>query len=212
MLITIVSSQSSWINPYLKKFINQLKGFEYTVSWVHTAKDIKKGDVAFFLSFEEIIPEYILSKHVNNIVVHGSDLPMGKGMSPISWQILEGRKEIVMTLFEMEERLDSGGIYLQDVMQFDGTELIDEIRDKQVKSTFKLCLEFLKKYPKILNKVRVQRGKGSFYKRRGARDSRLDISKTIAEQFDLLRVVDNDIYPAFFKYKGQKYFLKVTKG
>jgi len=58
----------------------------------------------------------------------------------------------------------------------------------------------------------VQRGKGSFYKRRGARDSRLDISKTIAEQFDLLRVVDNDIYPAFFKYKGQKYFLKVTKG
>ena len=42
-------------------------------------------------------------------------------------------------------------------------------------------------------------------------DSLLDFNKTITEQFNLLRVVDNDKYPAFFENQGEKYFLKITK-
>jgi methionyl-tRNA formyltransferase len=197
------------LNDYIEHFINEL--ILYEISWVHRVEDIKNGNIAFFLSFEEIVKKEVLAKHKNNIVVHESNLPEGKGMSPTTWQILQGKKDIPITLFEMVEKLDSGNIYMQGVMKFDGTELIDEIRKKQAKYTFKLCLEFLKNYPNVLKQGEPQMGSESFYKRRLPKDSELNINKTILENFDLLRVVDNDKYPAFFEYKNDKYFLRISK-
>ena len=40
-------------------------------------------------------------------------------------------------------------------------------------------------------------------------DSRLDPDDTIAQQFNLLRVVDNERYPAFFELLGRRYILKI---
>jgi len=40
-------------------------------------------------------------------------------------------------------------------------------------------------------------------------DSRLDIDRSIKEQFNLLRVVGNEEYPAFFEINGHKYLLKI---
>jgi spore coat polysaccharide biosynthesis predicted glycosyltransferase SpsG len=34
---------------------------------------------------------------------------------------------------------------------------------------------------------------------------------SIAEQFDLLRVVDPEHYPAFFDYRGKRYIIKMEK-
>ena len=39
-----------------------------------------------------------LSKH--SLVVHSSNLPQGKGWSPMTWQIIEGKNKITNTLFE----------------------------------------------------------------------------------------------------------------
>ena len=56
-----------------------------------------------------------------------------------------------------------------------------------------------------------QEGKETFYPRRGQKENELDINKTVLEQFNLLRVVDNERYPAFFKINGDKYFIKIWK-
>jgi methionyl-tRNA formyltransferase len=37
----------------------------------------------------------------------------------------------------------------------------------------------------------------------------LDPQKSLAEQFNILRVVDNDRYPAFFEWNGRRYNLKI---
>lgn len=207
--ITIISTKSSWLNLYIEDFISKLK--KYQVSWVHDCKDIERGDIAFFLSFESIVGKETLAMHRNNLVVHESNLPQGRGMSPMTWQILEGKNEVPITIFEMNEKIDSGCIYLQDIMYFKGTELIDDIRRKQAKYTFRLCLKFLEKYPKILKEGRRQSGKITFYKSRNPNDSQLNIDKTIQQQFNLLRVVDNIKYPAYFEISGQKYLLKIEK-
>ena len=60
-------------------------------------------------------------------------------------------------------------------------------------------------YPKL------QKGDVSYYPRRTIEDSELDVDKTIREQFNLLRVVDNDNYPAFIKMHDKKYILKIEK-
>ena len=47
----------------------------------------------------------------------------------------------------------------------------------------------------------------TYWPKRTAQDSCLDINKTLAEQFDLLRVCDPQRYPAFFEINGHKYKL-----
>lgn len=144
--------------------------------------------------------------------MHESALPQGKGWSPLTWQILEGKNEIPITLLEAEESVDSGNIYIQDVMRFNGAELVDELRQKQAEYTIKSCVSFVKDYPGIISKGTAQSGESSYYKKRGPKDSKLDPDKTIREQFNLLRVVDNERYPAYFELNGIRYMLKIEKG
>jgi hypothetical protein len=72
-----------------------------------------------------------------------------------------------------------------------------------------MCEAFLSDWPQILSKGIAQTGEPSFYKKRTPGDSRLDPQKSLAEQFNLLRVVDNDRYPAFFEWNGRRYNLKI---
>ena len=73
-----------------------------------------------------------------------------------------------------------------------------------------MCLEFIDNYEQYKNPLK-QQGDETFYKKRTAKDSKLDINKTINEQFNLLRIVDNENYPAFFYKDGKKYILKIEE-
>ena len=74
------------------------------------------------------------------------------------------------------------------------------LRYKQAKATFNLIGNFLIKYPD--NNFRKQVGKPSTYPRRTPADSKLDIDKTIRDQFNLLRICNNQDWPAFFEISG----------
>ena len=66
----------------------------------------------------------------HNLVVHASDLPRGRGWSPMTWRILEGADRLTVTLFEAIDELDAGDIYAQAELVFEGHELIDELHDR----------------------------------------------------------------------------------
>jgi UDP-2,4-diacetamido-2,4,6-trideoxy-beta-L-altropyranose hydrolase len=208
--ITIVSDLNSWINKYIPELISKIKK-EHNVNWVHDINDIPNGDFVFYLGCGRIVPSEILARNKHNLVVHESDLPKGKGWSPLTWQILEGENEIPIVLFEAVEKVDSGKVYAKDVMKFNGLELVDELREKQAQKSMQLCLKFIQEYPEIVDRGKEQVGKSTYYRRRTPEDSRLDPDKTIREQFNLLRVVDNERYPAFFEIDGEKYILKIIK-
>ena len=205
--ITILTDTSSWMNKYNINLKNKLEKLGHKVKLIHSKKELENGDIAFFLSCFEIISGEFLSLNKNNIVVHASKLPNGKGWSPASWQILEGKNIIPLTLFEASEKVDAGDIYLQDKLVLDGCELIDEWQDKLGKKIVQMCITYVSKYKKM--KGESQRGEETFYKKRTPKDSELDINKTIKEQFNLLRIVDNEKYPAFFKFKNKIYTLKI---
>ena len=50
---------------------------------------------------------------------------------------------------------------------------------------------------------------GTYMTKRIPADSQLDPCKSIAEQFDLLRVADSQRFPAFFDYRGKRYLVKI---
>jgi methionyl-tRNA formyltransferase len=165
--------------------------------------------VCFIIGCSQMIRAGERERHVHNLVVHESAVPEGRGWSPMTWQVLEDRRRIVISLFEAVDQVDAGAIHLQTTIELTGTELIDEWRALQADATAALCTRWLDEFPAVLRSVRPQSGTPSFYARRGPADSRLDVDKSIAQQFDLLRTVDNQRYPAWFEYRGRRYRLAI---
>ena len=209
--VAVVSDRASWLNGFIPKLIAEFLGRGLGVRWMHTPADLLEETIVFYLGCGQLVPGEVLARHRHNLVVHESDLPKGRGWSPLSWQILEGRNEVPITLFEAWESVDSGPVYLQKTMSFTGHELVDELRAQQGALTLQLCLEFVDRYPEPVQVAREQEGEPTFYPKRGPQDSELDPDKTIREQFNLLRVVDNERYPAWFELEGQRYVVKVEK-
>jgi len=127
----------------------------------------------------------------------------------MTWQILDGASHIPITLFEAVADLDAGPIHLKTSINLNGTELVDEWRQLQAEATVNLCLQWVDRYRELIDAARFQTGEASRYRRRRPADSRLDPERTLAEQFELLRVVDNDRYPAFFEWRGRRYGLGI---
>ena len=209
MDITILSDKTSWFDEYISNLTTTIEKRGHKVKIINSKEELAEGEIAFFLSCFEIVDRERLKKHKHNIVVHASDLPKGKGWSPMTWQILEGENEIPLTLFEATEKCDAGCIYLQDTIELDGTELLKDWQEKLAMKTISLCESFIEQYNRIKGKEQV--GAESFYRKRKPSDSELDVNKTILEQFNLLRTVDNEKYPAFFEIAGQIYVLKIEK-
>ena len=136
---------------------------------------------------------------------------MGRRWSPLSWQIIEGASDIAVTLFEAESSVDSGCIYGQVWLHFDGTELVTELRVAQAAATISLCRNFVAEYPQSVLRGRPQVGPETNYRRRAPADSALDPNLTLADQFDLLRTVDNNRYPATLEIRGGKYRLSIER-
>lgn len=196
---------NSWMIDYVNTFTTVLSEYSNDISIKHKHEEVEKGDILILLSCERKFEKLDLNKYT--LVVHESALPQGKGWSPLTWQVLEGKSAIPITLFQATEKIDSGVIYEQQDIQLDGGELIDELREKQAFATLNLIRNFVIQYPD--NKSREQTGEATYYPKRRPGDSELDINKTIADQFNLLRVCDNERYPAFFVLNGRKYVIKI---
>jgi UDP-2,4-diacetamido-2,4,6-trideoxy-beta-L-altropyranose hydrolase len=209
--ISVVSDKASWLNEYIPCLLAEWEKVGHEVQWVHDVKEINMGDCVFFLGCGQIATGDVLARNTHNLVVHESALPRGKGWSPLTWQILDGESVISITLFEAALGVDSGDIYLTDTMLFDGTELVEELRNIQAEKTIFLCKKFISNYPEIISYAKPQKGESTYYPRRTMESSELEPDKTLGEQFNLLRVVDNDNYPAFIKMNGKKYILKIER-
>ena len=209
MKITILTDNpNSWILPFvedLKKDLNKV----HDVVHIFKTSDIISGDIMFILSCEKILKSKYLKFHKSNVVVHPSKVPLGKGWSPLAWQILEGYNSIPVSLFEAVEAVDAGDVYIVDYINLKGDELNDEIKHQQGLITIKMVKKYIAEFDSIVGIP--QHGKETFYPRRKQKENELDINKTISNQFNLLRVVDNERYPAHFYINGKKYVLKIYK-
>lgn len=207
MKIAILTSPNQWFIPYAEELNKSIE--DSTLFFNH--EDMKDNyDVVLILSYHRIIKEEYLNKNKHNIVIHASNLPEGKGWAPMFWQILEGKNEIAFSMFEASVGVDDGDIYMKKQLVLTGYELNEELRDKQARFIMGMCLEFLNHYDKYRLPVK-QTGIESFYKKRTAEDSELDMNKSLKEQFNLLRIVDNENYPAFFYKDNKKYILKIEE-
>ena len=113
-------------------------------------------------------------------------------------------------MIEATLEVDAGPIYLQKDLVLGGYELNAEIREKQVVLSMDMGLDIVESLSTV-PAPKMQRGEESFYPKRSPADSRIDISKSLDDQFNLLRTVDNNEYPAFFEINGRRYMIKIEE-
>lgn len=201
-----VDDPEAWIVPWAEELRRQLRA-GYHVALLHQASELRPGDVCFLLGCTRILPPEMLALHRLNLVVHESALPEGKGFAPVAWQILEGQNTIPVTLFEATAEPDAGPVYLRGAISLCGNELWPEIRALQGAKTVDMVLRFLKLWPRIA--PAPQEGTETVYPRRTRADDELDVGKTLADQFDHLRIADNLRHPVWFRHRGRGYALRI---
>lgn len=158
----------------------------------------------FFMHWSWIIPEEIFSKYIC-IVFHMTDLPYGRGGSPLQNLIINGHKETKLSALKVEKGLDTGEIYLKKDLSLLGKaseiflragevigEMIDEIINTQI-------------FPK------PQIGTAVVFSRRTPEQSLIsDEINNIEKLYDFIRMLDAENYPNAF-LENATFKLKFTE-
>ncbi|MFN6934556.1 MAG: formyltransferase family protein [Tsuneonella sp.] len=208
-LVSVCVDTPGWFDPFAERLVAAARDAGSHAVFVRSADEVGTGGVAFYLSCMKIVPPRTLDRNHLNVVVHASALPKGRGFSPIAWQVLEGAKVIPVTMIEAAEGADTGAVLMTDSVTLEGHELNDEIRNRLGQTIVSMCLRMLTADQPPVGRQQV--GEATWYPRRQAQDSMIDPSRPLSDQFDLLRVVDNDRYPAFFDLRGHRYLLRIEK-
>ena len=87
-----------------------------------------------------------------------------------------GSNIIKTCLIAVEKKVDTGNIFLKETIRLDGSELANELREKQAKTMIKILNNFLKLYPRVRSYKQI--GKPTFNKRRTKFNSKINFKTT----------------------------------
>lgn len=211
MKITILCSDASHpVNAWLKRWRDG-KRDAHEVEIVRSKHDAPGGNLLFLISCSEIVNARDRAKYQKSLVLHASDLPRGRGWSPHIWQIIGGAHEITLTLLEAEDKVDSGRIWKQMSIAIPAGWLFDEINEALFDAELALMDYAVESFSCALPAEQNPSIAPTYYRKRTPEDSRIDPNRSIAEQFDQIRVCDPARFPAFFELHGNKYRIIVER-
>lgn len=148
-------------------------------------------DRIFIPHWSHIIPAEVY-ENFECIVFHMTDLPYGRGGSPLQNLIVRGHEETLISALKVNEGIDTGDIYLKAPLSLTGTA--QEIFLRSTGVIRKMITSIID-----LNPIPMpQEGTPMHFKRRKPKDSIIaDLSSTV-EVYDYIRMLDCDGYPNAF--------------
>jgi methionyl-tRNA formyltransferase len=167
----------------------------------------QKNDLTLSL-LTEFQPEYIFFPHWSWLIPHEitanfccvafhmTDLPFGRGGSPLQNLIARGFTETKISAIRATDEVDAGDIFMKRPLDLAGTA--EEIFNRAASIIFQdmipgLLRERIKPYP--------QEGEITVFTRRTPAMSELSSDATLKECYDHIRMLDADGYPpAFLRY------------
>ena len=108
----------------------------------------------FFIGWSWIIKDDIINNYPC-ICLHPSLLPKYRGGSPMQHQIINGEKTSAVTLFEMDEGIDTGDILYQKEFSLDDSDIDFLISDKNIANYFENADEYLDNHNQVLKHLKT---------------------------------------------------------
>jgi len=150
-----------------------------------------KPDFVFFPHWSWLIPEEIHSRF-NCVIFHMTDLPYGRGGSPLQNLIVRGHRTTKLTALKCVEELDAGPVYLKRALSLEGTA--EEILRRASVLMEEMIVEIVESRPIPV----PQQGEVVEFKRRRPADGNIAALEKLEQVFDFIRMLDADGYPLAF--------------
>ena len=158
----------------------------------------------FFPHWSWIIPEELYSNY-NCVVFHMTDLPFGRGGSPLQNLIERGIYDTKISAIKVCKELDAGPIYLKESLNISNGSA-DEILKRVSEIIFNSMIPRFFKDDKLTS--HEQTGEIVTFKRRTSDQSEIPEGLSQRQIYDYIRMLDGEGYPtAFQKYgNGRIYY------
>ena len=192
----IILSEKKWH----KSLFNNLKKLLFNDSWllIDDKNDFNSSNIKvlnpskiFIPHWSYVIPSEIFENY-DCIVFHMTDLPFGRGGSPLQNLILKGYKTTKISAIKVDDGLDTGDIYLKRTLNLEGNAT--QIFEKSSFIIEEMIREIIEKnispYP--------QAGEITKFKRRKPDESNLVDLSDLEKVYDHIRMLDCDGYPYAF--------------
>lgn len=145
----------------------------------------------FFPHWSWIIPEDIFGQF-ECVVFHMTDLPYGRGGSPLQNLIVRGHKETQLSALKCISELDAGPIYLKNPLSLSGTA--EEILHRSSILMEEMIVNIVRKRLVPLE----QEGEIITFKRRRPEDGDITPLSTLEQVYNHVRMLDGEGYPKAF--------------
>lgn len=193
----IVASSKTWHFDGFKDFIKQRPEnwsyVENTAELLQAARDLLPRYI-FFLHWNWLVPSELHQKF-ECVCFHMTDLPYGRGGSPLQNLIMRGNVQTMVTALRMVREMDAGPIYCKRPLPLEG-----RAEDIYLRAG-KICWEMTKWIVESEPQPQEQVGEVTVFKRRSPDESEIPMSLRLEGLYDFIRMLDAPTYPnAFIKY------------
>ncbi len=103
-----------------------------------------KPEYIFFPQWNWVIPEEIFSRF-NCVMFHMTDLPYGRGGSPLQNLIVRGKTETMLSAFKCDGGIDAGPVYLKKPLLLEGNA--EEIFERAIPLVAEIIKEIILNNP-----------------------------------------------------------------
>ncbi|HUE91251.1 hypothetical protein [Pseudomonas sp.] len=195
----LLASCKSW---HADSFIRLRQRTDERWQWVQSPDEllaVLDGAVPryiFFLHWRWRVPESIWREH-ECVCFHMTDLPYGRGGSPLQNLIADGHHETRLSALRMVEMLDAGPIYLKQSLSLQGTAEAIYVRAGELGE--QMIAEIIARQPQVVE----QQGEVVLFKRRTPQQSALPYRGELMQLYDHIRMLDAPGYPRAFIEHGE---------
>ncbi len=156
-----------------------------------------KPHYIFFLHWSMRVPDEWLDTHTC-VCFHMTDVPYGRGGSPLQNLIQRGHRDTMLTALRMVREMDAGPVYAKRPLSLDGSA--EEIYIRAGRLSCEIIADIVREDPVPV----AQSGEAVVFKRRRPEQSAIpaDLSD-LGALHDFIRMLDAEGYPqAFIEHGG----------
>lgn len=181
--------------------INKIK--EYNLDWL------------FIIGWSQIASKAVLEAPAYGVIgAHPTLLPVGRGRAAIPWAIIKGLNKTGVTLFKMDQGVDTGQIIMQKEIEIDPNETATTLYKKVDDAHVDIVAEVFPKLVDATFDLQVQdESLATYWPGRKPEDGEIKSDFTVDEVDIMVRALTRPYPGAFLMYNGYKYIIwKGNKG
>jgi methionyl-tRNA formyltransferase len=199
----MVAGSKPWSRAVFDEMICKLPGNWHFVSAPAelTLKSVRAVNprYIFFLHWSWRVDEELVDAF-ECICFHMTDVPYGRGGSPLQNLIVRGYTQTKLTALRMMTELDAGPVYGKVDLCLSGSA--EEIYIRASNLSASMISEILDKRPE----PRPQTGEVELFHRRTPKESVIGESDCLKDLYDFIRMLDAEGYPrAYVSHHGYRY-------